>query len=371
MTFTRRSFGQALMAQACLASALPLTACGSKTASNSETPRRYVINSNLVFGTNVHDPLSETAKNDFAATNLTAFKMSLGGSQGTYKDTMEQLDWLPIIFETNPDHFMRINSAADLDTAYDTKKIGVIYSFEAATMFDGKIDPITEFANRGVKIMQLGYNHTSPYGAGVLSTTGPLGLSALGKQAVEAMEASNVLIDLSHAHECTTSDVLSMATQPAAQTHTGCYGVNPHPRNKSDEALKAIAQSGGVTGIYAMSYLTPTLEQQSLEAFMAHILHAVKVSGEDHVGIGSDSPILGFDTSPESLAQWDAINEHRKKTGVAAPGEGPPPYIVGLNGPRRMPRIAEELAKRGIKPAAIDKIMGQNFARVFKDAWGG
>ncbi|MEM7359400.1 MAG: membrane dipeptidase [Pseudomonadota bacterium] len=331
--------------------------------------RKYRINGNMVIPPFVGDPLTDELKTQFHQTGLTAFKLSLGGSNGNYEQCLEILRSLPQIYQANPDTFMHINSLRDLERAYDDDKIGIIYSFETATMFDDKVERIQEFANLGVRIMQPGYNNSNAFGAGVLSKSKPFGLTKLGKQAIETMQDNHVLVDLSHAHEETANDILNMARRPVAITHAGCNAVNDHPRNKSDSVLKRVADSGGVVGIYEMSYLTPDLDQQSLDAFMQHVMHAVKVCGEDHVGIGSDTPILGFDTSAESLAEWDEINHIRKETGVAAPGEGPPPYVVGMNGPHKMDVFADELRARGLSDRAVNKILGINFSRVFQDAW--
>jgi membrane dipeptidase len=183
------------------------------------------------------------------------------------------------------------------------------------------------------------------------------------------MEQAKVLIDLSHAHEQTAQDILAIATRPLAITHAGCASVHEHPRNKSDSLLRAVAETGGVFGLYEMSYLTPDLEQQSLEAFLRHIDHAVSVCGVEHVGIGSDTPFVGFDTEPESLAFWAKITQERQEEGIAAPGEGPPPYVEGLNGPHKMVALGEALQKRGYTAAQVDKILGQNFARLFEAVW--
>ena len=315
------------------------------------------------------DPLDDESKSQFQETGLTAFKLSLGGSRGDYEQCIEILKSLPQIYQANPDTFMHINSVQDLDQAYDENKIGIIYSFESATMFGDSLERIKEFAELGVRVMQPGYNNSNAFGAGVLSKNKPFGLTELGNQAIEVMQENNVLVDLSHAHEETANDILTIAKRPVAITHAGCNAINDHPRNKSDSVLKRVADSGGVVGIYEMSYLTPDLHQQSLEAFMQHVMHAIRVCGEDHVGIGSDTPILGFDTSAESLAEWDEINRIRKETGVAAPGEGPPPYVVGMNSPRKMDVFAEQLSARGVSSHVIDKVLGINFGRVFREAW--
>lgn len=328
-----------------------------------------VINANMVLSPEFTEPLSDATKQQLKQTGLTAFKLSIGGSQGTFEQVNEAVDSMKFLYEMNPDTFIHINSYADLQHAALTGRMGIIYSFEAATMLTDDLDHIEFFAHKGVRIMQPGYNTTNAFGAGVMSTEQPLGLSKLGAAAIERMQQADVLVDLSHAHEQTAFDVLKVSQRPVGLTHTGCDAINPHQRNKSDALLKAIADQGGVVGIYEMSYLTPDLSQQSLNAFMAHILHAINVCGIDHVGIGSDTPVLGFDTSPESMNQWHDINLIRKQTGVAAPGEGPPPYVVGLNGPHKMLGIADALSKRGLSEAAIDKVIGNNFARLFRTAW--
>lgn len=329
-----------------------------------------VINGNMVLSPEFDGPLSETVKAQLRETGLTAIKISLGGSQGTYAETVEVIGYLDALIADNPESLIKVSSFADLQAAQRGAKTGLIYSFEAATMLDGDPAKVADFAKRGVKIMQPGYNNSNAFGAGVMSTEEPLGLTDLGGDLIRAMEASKVLVDLSHAHERTAQDVIDMALRPVGMTHTACDFINPHQRNKSDAILRAVAESGGVVGMFEMSYITPDLAQQSLDAFLAHIDHAVKVCGEDHVGIGSDTPILGFDTGPESMEMWNSVNKMRQETGVAAPGEGPPPYVVGLNGTHKMTKLGEILLARGHKQSAVDKILGQNFARLFRDVWG-
>ncbi len=314
-------------------------------------------------------PLNNHIKEQIRQTGLSAVKVSIGGSDGTYDETNDALDFYDREIILNDDIYMSVTSVDDIDAALASNRLGIIKSFEASTMFDGDPARIKEFASRGVKVMQLGYNKTSPFGAGVMSVDGPLGLSDLGREAVSVMQDNGVLLDLSHAHEETMRGALEAAIQPVAVTHSGCAAIHPHQRNKSDAMLKSISGSGGVFGLYELSYLTPGMTQTPLSAYMAHLEHALKVCGEDHVGIGSDTLLLEFDTGPESKAQWDAVNAARKQAGIAAPGEGPMPFVIGLNGPQRMSVIMDQLKKLGYSAAAIDKVMGLNFKRIFHDTW--
>ena len=367
MLQSRRRFMQAAGATT-LTTAMTtgLAGCGER----SQAARRLMINGNMVIAFESGGALSDGLKEKIRATGLTAIKISMGGSGGSYADTLEELAAYDKAMADNADILMPITSVADIDEAYASQRLGIIKSFEAATMHDGQPARIAEFAAMGVKVMQLGYNNTGPFGAGVMSVEEPLGLSELGREAVAVMEQNGVLLDLSHAHERTMFEAIAVTTKPVAVTHSGCAGVYQHQRNKSDEALIRVADTGGVVGIYELSYLTPDDEQTPLSAYLAHLEHALKICGEDHVGIGSDAVMPEFEVTPESIAQWEAVNAARKEAGVAAPGEGPMPFVVGLNGPQRMHVIADHLGKMGYKSAAIDKIMGLNFKRLFAATWG-
>ena len=102
---------------------------------------------------------------------------------------------------------------------------------------------------------------------------------------------------------------------------------------------------------------------------MTHMVHALSVCGEDHVGIGSDSQVAPWDTSPKALAAFNKEQEHRRNSGLAAPGEDRPPYVVGLNTPRRCEVIADALLKRGYSARVTEKVLGLNFTDALGRIW--
>jgi membrane dipeptidase len=87
------------------------------------------------------------------------------------------------------------------------------------------------------------------------------------------------------------------------------------------------------------------------------------------VGIGSDSQLGPFDTSPEAMAEFNKEEEHRRNTGLAAPGEDRPPYVIGLNTPRRCEVIAAALLKRGYPARVAEKVLGRNFIDALGRIW--
>src|SRR6185503_16178059 len=246
-------------------------------------------------------------------------------------DTVADLAKADQLMEKRPDLFLKVRTAADLDRARAEKKLGVIYSFESAAMLEDKIERIEVFRGLGVRVMQLNYNRRTPLGVGCLDGDTD-GLTDLGRQAVAKMNELGVALDLSHSNTKTTADGIAASTKPPLITHAGCRAVYQHPRNKEDRDLKALADKGGVVGIYMLPYITESPKQPMLEDYLRHLEHALKVCGEDHVGVGSDVPF--FPVDDEDLAEMKKAAEKRKADGIAAPGEDRPTYIPDLNTPR-------------------------------------
>jgi membrane dipeptidase len=295
--------------------------------------------------------------------------MTLGGTgnQSRNEVTGEVAD-LDKAIGKSPDVYMKIGGAADFETAKRSGRVGIIYSFEAGEMHEGKIENIDHFRRLGVLVMGLSYNLPTPFASGVMSKTST-GLTELGREAVARMNAQGVSVDVSHSDEPSSLGAVEASAKPVLITHAGCAAIRPHPRNKSDRLLRALADKGGVIGIYELSYLTIAPEAPGLNAYLAHLEHALKVCGEDHVGIGSDALLTPFDTTPRNMAAWNTEIARRKATGVAAPGEGPPPFVIGLNRPDRCLVIADELLKRGHPARLVEKVLGANVRRVFAETW--
>lgn len=368
MITTRRIFLGAVAASS-------LAACAGVPRASTTAPsaRLYhnavVINGNLILPIDPEKPLDQETRDIIKASGLTAAKLTIGGSGNeTRAETADSIAAIDKCVTLNPDLYMKVTSVADFARAKASGRLGVIYSFEAAEMLEGDLDAIDQFRAAGVLVMGLSYNRTTPFASGTMSSPST-GLTPLGRQAVERMNVRGVSVDVSHSDEASSLGAIAASKKPVLITHAGCDAVHAHPRNKSDRLIRALADRGGVMGVYELSYLTQAPAQPSLDVYFAHLTHALNIAGEDHVGIGSDALLWPFDTSAESMAEWNASLEARKAAGVAAPGEGPPPFVTGLNRPDRCAVIAEELLKRGYSARVTDKILGANFARVFADTW--
>jgi membrane dipeptidase len=196
------------------------------------------------------------------------------------------------------------------------------------------------------------------------------GLSRLGHDLIAEMNRLHMLLDLSHAGPRTIAEGIAASKAPMAITHTGCRALVDVPRNTSDDSLKALADRGGVAGIYFMPFLRAS-GQPHADDVIRHLEHAVNVCGEDHVGLGTDGGISGIELN-EAFAKFQRkFFEDRAKAGIAAPGEAADVFnlIPEYNEPRRFRTLADDLARRGWPAGRIEKILGRNFARLFGDVW--
>lgn len=372
----RRMFLQssaALVAAACAPSsskkgaAMPAASADAAAARLIKTA--FVFDGNLVPPLDPDQPLPAEVVQGVKACGLTAVKLTLGGVHSSYAETVEELDVAAKAIANSGGLYHQVKTLADLDAGKRTGSLGIIASFESVAMMEAKLERIDEFAGRGVRVMQLSYNPSSPFAAGVLAPQPSSGLTELGRQAVARMNQVGVTVDLSHSDEASCLAAIAASTRPVVISHAGCAAVYAHPRNKTDAVLRALADKGGTIGIYELSFLSRGPAQQTLDDYLAHVQHALDVCGEDHVGIGSDMFLMPFDTSPESMAEWTKDTEERKALGVAAPEEGRPPFVVGLNRADRAERIASALLQRGIPERVVEKILGANFRRVLTATW--
>jgi len=236
-------------------------------------------------------------------------------------------------------------------------------------MLEGDLTRLGIFYDLGVRIAQPTYNRRNLVGDGCLESANG-GLSRLGHEFVAEINKLQVLLDLSHAGPKTISDGIAASKAPMAITHTGCRALVDVPRNTSDESLKALADRGGVAGIYFMPFLRAS-GQPHAEDLIRHLEHAVDVCGEDHVGLGTDGFISRIEINAALAESQRKFFEQRAKAGIAAPGEAPDVYnlVPEYNDPRRFKTLADDLTRRGWTVGRTEKVLGQNFARLFGDVW--
>ena len=369
---TRREFTKTLGGAAVLITLSPVLSWSSGEAKVSADATKIYRDCFVLDGNALASIGGVLRANQADVTNIvresgvTALKSTLGGAAGDFAAAVADIAAAEQLMEKRSDLLLKVHTHDDFDRARNEQKLGVIYSFESANMLEDKIERIELFRGLGVRVMQLSYNRRTPFGVGCLDGETE-GLTELGRKAIAKMNEIGVALDLSHSNTKTTAEGIAASTKPPLITHAGCRAVYMHPRNKEDRELKALADKGGVVGIYMLPYIAASPKQPMLDDYMKHLEHALKICGEDHVGVGSDVPFFRVDDS--DLEEMKKAAEKRKTDGIAAPGEDRPTYIPDLNTPRKMELIADSLLKRGHNSAVVEKILGNNFKRVFGEIW--
>ncbi|QTH23276.1 membrane dipeptidase [Rhizorhabdus wittichii] len=302
------------------------------------------------------------------ASGITAINLTVG-KPGNLANTLHEIAaWLQHI-DDHPDYFRLVKRHSDIAAAKAEKKLGIIFGFQGMGMIGEDLSLIDMFDGLWVKIMQLTYNDRNALGAGS-SLPESEGLTPLGREAVARMNARGILVDTGHANPKTALDAVAASTRPITCSHTGSRAVFPSQRNQPDTVLRAVAEKGGVVGIYLMPFLGRDPVSASRALFVRHLRHALDICGEDHVGIGSDQSITPVDISPAYMDIVRKTAEARQKAGIGAPGEADSPVAVpDLNSARRMEIIAAEMDRAKYPPRVIEKVLGGNFDRLFREVW--
>ena len=370
---TRRQFVSALAAGA-VAAALPRARASDAPAKWRNYSKLTVIDALGGPGSaNKPDkPLDAADLADVRASGITAVNLTVSGVGSYARDydkTIAQIAQTDREITLHPDVLMKFNDARDFAVAKRSGKLAIIYGFQDATPLGEDLDRLDTFRGLGVRIIQLTYNRRNLVGDGCLEP-GNAGLSQFGRTLVERMNASSLLVDLSHCGQRTTDEAIAFSKKPVAITHAGCTAVADLPRNKNDATLRALAERGGVVGIYFMPYLRTSGQQMAADV-VAHIEHALDVAGEDHVGIGTDGAISAVELTDEYKKAFASEIAERRKNGISAPGETTAVYtfVPDLNTPRRLETLATLLARRGRPERVIDKVLGGNFLHLFNETW--
>lgn len=275
--------------------------------------------------------------------------------------------------EEHQDCLMKAKCVADIDEARREGRLALMYYFQNATPIRDDLDRINFFYNLGITSIQLTYNVRNLVGDGCMDRT-KSGLSEFGLKVIDRMNSLNMLVDLSHASMATMADGIKHSKQTVIVGHSGCKAVYDHPRNTTDENMRALADQGGVIGMYQINPFLGPKQRNTLDDYLNHIDHAVKVAGIDHVGISSDREHMHIPDTEEEIKRLQKEMMGKSTKGIfSGPNQNQidwPFFISELNGPRRMETVWAGLEKRGYKTAEIEKIMGKNFYRVFKEVIG-
>jgi membrane dipeptidase len=282
----------------------------------------------------------------------------------TYEEMLQFMAFQNGIVASNPQYFMRIDTKEKLKQINTSNKIGLLITNQNSEHFRTTED-VDLFYALGQRVSQLTYNGKNRLGCGAFEDI-DTGLTAYGAEIIKRMNHVGMGVDVSHCNDKTTLDAITVAEKPVLITHGACRSLAKGvARAKTDEAIKAMAKTGGVIGIPILRFMVREKEPVTIDHFLNHIDHVAQLVGIEHVGIGSDQGLYTEDYGSEAWRKARLENAPAKYQ--CHTNEDYLLTIEGLNHPYRTYDIAEGLIKRGYTNEHIKMVLGENFKRALID----
>ena len=253
--------------------------------------------------------------------------------------TMEMIDLFWETLAAYPEALAFAGSAEEIIQATAQGRTACLLAIEGGEALEGKLSMLRLFYRLGVRLLTLTWNFRNDLAAGQWEGPQGGGLSRFGREVVEEMNSLGMLVDVSHLNEPGFWDVLEVSTDPVLASHSNAHALCPHPRNLTDQQIRALADRGGAIGVnFCAAFLEPSAQATS-EHVVEQLAYLLQVGGEDCPALGSDFD--GISQVPEGLETYNQI-----------------PKLIGL------------LEKRGFGAAVIEKVMGGNLLRLCREVLG-
>lgn len=289
----------------------------------------------------------------------------------TYRACKRSMAEAKAFIDAHSDILTLARTGSDIEAAQKTGKCAIVFQVQGADSVEGGFDELDDLHQDGLKIMQLTHHRGNLYAGGAMDIVNK-GLSLQGEELITALNARDMVIDLSHASVKSAEDALRLNKGPIVNSHGAARALLNNARCMPDHIIRGIADQGGAFGVFMMSFWLTTDTVPTEDHYLAHIKHIANIAGVDAVGIANDFPIQG-QTNLLALNNDNAkgVQEYMKwwleqgKIGILGFDYRPQHVVIpSLNSLDRMERIDTLLAKGGFTSLERAKIMGGNWRRV-------
>ena len=291
------------------------------------------------------------AKTDFEKlkdSGITVFHPAVSYlGRAAYDESVKDVQRWKRLIAAQPNYFTLIVSPGDLEQAKRAGKIGILLGQQNSDHFR-TIDDVDHFYALGQRVSLLSYG-TNRLGGGSYDSHDP-GLSAFGSQIIERMNKVGMAVDVAHCGDRTTLDAFAASRKPVLITHSNCRALVPRrARCKTDEAIRAMAATGGVMGISMIRGFVSPSGPANVESVLNHMDRVARLVGVEHVGLGSDVDLEGRSRLSGAMLRQEHILGNTD--------------LDGLNYPKKVFDLTEGLLRRGYSDRDIALILGGNFQR--------
>jgi membrane dipeptidase len=287
---------------------------------------------------------------------------SFGEGADNYEAGIELFGQWNSFLAAYPDWLLRIGTAGDFMRAKTSGRYGILFGLQNSAHFRSPSD-VDTFYGLGQRSSQLTYNYRTLSGNGAFERHDD-GVSEFGVRIIERMNRVGMAVDCGHAGDRTMLDAFELSKKPVIVSHGNCRALYPgYPRCVTDEAIQAMAKTGGAMGINFISSMVKAEEPTTVDDVIDHFDHVAKVAGIEHVGVGSDMGIESNDFLPHDqlarmLAGMDAkYHAHHREA------------VEHLDHPKRIYDLTDGLIRRKYTDEHIRLILGENWRRVLSEIW--
>ena len=281
----------------------------------------------------------------------------------TCLETLRNIGKWNQMFEQHGDLIVKVGSADEVRQARESGRTGVVFGFQNCSPIEDDYSLVEIFHTLGVRFMQLSYNNQSLLATGCYEDNDP-GITRFGKQVIHEMNRVGMVIDMSHSAERSTLEAIELSERPIAISHANPAFFEPALRNKSDDVLKALGQSGGMLGFSLYPFHLRNGPDCTLQEFCAMVTQAAELMGIDPIGIGSDL----CQDQPDSVVTWMRNGRWSKATDYgegSAGNAGWPDQPGWVGNSTDYSNIADGLRQAGFGEADVEKVMGGNWLQFF------
>lgn len=298
------------------------------------------------------------AFDELLAAGLTVAHVTVAAHNEGFMKALEFIKDYYAALDTYPDKLLLVRTADDIRRAKTEGKLGLVLGFQTASPIEEDLTNLQVFRELGVRVVQLTYMGRSLAGNGCFEPRDE-GLTYFGMQLVRELNRLGMVVDLSHVGWQTASQAADLSTDPVILSHSNPYALCRNRRNVPDDLLLKVAQTGGCIGVNAHPAILETQKGQrpTMEDYLDVLTYLVQLVGVDHVSLGTDL----F----EGFTAWQALRWDRRYDEIDYPFG----TTDGLGRASDIPGITRGLVARGFSDSDIEKILGLNLLRVFKEVW--
>ena len=256
------------------------------------------------------------------------------------------------------------NSYKDIDKAHKENKTAVFFGFQNCSPIEDDIHLVQSVRDIGAVFMQLTYNNQSLLATGCYENVDS-GVTRMGREVIKEMNRVGIVVDMSHSAEQSTLDAIDISEYPIAITHANPFSWHESKRNKSDQILKALNNSGGMIGLSMYPHHLKDGTNCTIESFCKMVAQTAELINVNQIGIGSDL-CLG---QPDSVVDWMRNGTWTKSKDY---GEGTkdnaafPKQPDWFEDARGFNNIENGLKKIGFNETEINGILGNNWYNFYK-----